>query len=144
MHLFTCRMKIRTTALSILVLAFLALASLPKPLYADESAGPADPAAIETVSNYLAALVAGDTVRMRNYLAPDFLQERRPLLDNPSYPHLLQNTYANATYTIIGSGKTHEGSNWIDTRIELRNHEIVNTRILVSGSGGRYQVIGEN
>ena len=116
-----------------------------KPLLADQAPSPAESGAIETVKSYLGALITGDTMQLRGFLAPAFIEERRTLLDNPDYPRILQSTYASATFDIIGSQQMDDGKIRVDVRISLKNRDVIHSRLLlVRVQDQYYRIVAEN
>lgn len=52
------------------------------------------------LTRYFDALSQGDTLTLRSLMGGDLLEKRSRLLDNPSYPAFLVETYGSARYSI--------------------------------------------
>ncbi len=96
---------------------------------------PAQPSASEAeslVTTYFNALVQGDTATIQGLLGGDLLESRKPLLDNPSYAHMLSTLYADATFEILGTKSLSHNNIAVDTRITLNPEEILLARFIIS------------
>ena len=129
-----------------LALILVVLSSGFKPLSADQVSNQAEQCAIEAVNGYLGALVIGDIQQLRGFLATEFIKERQALLSNPDYRRVLEVTYANASFNIIGSQQVDDGIALVDAEIVLTNQDIIHSRFQLSRSAQnpRYRIIAEN
>lgn len=57
-------------------------------------------AAEAALTRYFDALSQGNVITLRSLMAGELLTKRSPLLDNPTYPTFLINTYGNASFQI--------------------------------------------
>lgn len=113
------------------------------PVFADQAPSPEELRAIDAVNRYLGAVMVGDVAGLREYLAPNLLEERRALLGNPNYPLTLQNAYANATFDIIGSQTVGSDKIRVDVRIVLNGQNAIHSRFLLAKIDNHYLIVAE-
>lgn len=97
------------------------------------------------VNNYFSALTQGDTNTIKSLLGGDFLEKRKRLLDNPTYPEHLIGIYNNARIDITNNVISND-SITVDTVITLNSGETMNLKYILkkdSTRGGRYTIHSE-
>ena len=70
------------------------------------------------VSQYLAALIQGDTGLLLDSIGSDLLESRRTLLENPDYSAYLAEVYKDARVSVTGSRQLTANSVAVDAVIE--------------------------
>ena len=70
------------------------------------------------VSQYLAALIQGDTGLLLDVIGGDLLESRRTLLQNPDYSSYLAEVYTDASMTVTGSRQLTANSVSVNAVIE--------------------------
>lgn len=83
------------------------------------------PEARAVLSRYFDALSQGDTRTLKSLLGPGLLERRIRLLDNPTYPAYLTQTFGQARFEIVGYSETEEGL-LVDVSITLPGGNIDN------------------
>mgnify|MGYP001184550214 CR=1 FL=1 len=61
------------------------------------------------LARYFDALSQGDTRTLKSLMGPGLLERRIRLLDNPTYPGYLAETFGQARFNIVGYSETEEG-----------------------------------
>jgi len=124
---------------AVLLLLFISV----QPVSAGQASGSVGLSAVDTVRDYLDALMVGDVQRLQGFLAPDIYENRRALFSNPDYPLILQEAYANATYSIIGSQAADAGKIWVEVKITLNQSDAIHSRFLLGSTNNHYHIIAE-
>ena len=75
------------------------------------------------VSQYLTALIQGDTELLLDSIGGDFLESRRTLLQNPDYSAYLAEVYTDARVSVTGSRQLTANSVAVDAVIEKASDE---------------------
>jgi len=88
--------------------------------------------ATSVVSSYLSALAQGDTSTIKLLLGGKALEDRRIVLDNPSYANSLSKIYSNATSKVLGTEAIDLQNIAVDALIELSQDEILQCRFIVA------------
>ena len=103
-------------------------------------------AAVATVTAYLTALTQGDSAAIEGLIGGRFLDERRALLNNPTYPAMLRKLYGQAKFSILGSARADANRVHVDARIVLNPDERIEKRFYLANdsSTGRYLIIDED
>ena len=70
------------------------------------------------VSQYLVALIQGDTEQLLDIIGGDLLESRRTLLQNPDYSTYLTEVYADASVSVTGSRQLTANRVAVDAMIE--------------------------
>ena len=83
------------------------------------------------VSQYLVALIQGDTELLLGSIGGDFLESRRILLQNPDYPTYLTEVYTGASASVTGSRQLSANSVEVDAVIEKTADEKIDLIFLV-------------
>lgn len=96
--------------------------------------------AIETVTNYLGALMTGDTGQAWLLLTPEIADQRRALFENPAYPAQLQQAYANASYDVIASEEISTKKVQVDVRIKINQQDSVHSRFVLSKINNQFLI----
>ena len=99
--------------------------------------------AIGTVSNYLDALMAGDTSGALQYLAPGVAEQRRAMFNNPNYPAQLQQAYANAQYVVTSSTVLSVSEIQVEVKITLRQQDTVHSRFVLTLHNNQFLISSE-
>lgn len=93
------------------------------------SAMTADESSAQTVmNNYFLALSQGDTSTLKSLMTGDFLEKRSRLLDNPTYPAYLRETFGNARFTIDNINTSDSDVIVIDASIIIDQDDISKRR----------------
>jgi len=97
------------------------------------------------VNQYLTALVQGDTNTVVGLLGGNFLQNRKRLLSNPTYPTRLQEIYSNVTYSIIGHQVLNISMVTVDVNIVWSDSKEEKYRFLLKREGkGVFKIHAED
>jgi len=83
------------------------------------------------VSQYLAALIQGDTELLLDSIGGDLLERRRVLLQNPDYSTYLTEVYMGASVSVTGSRQLTANSVAVDAVIEKAADEQLGLIFLV-------------
>jgi hypothetical protein len=83
------------------------------------------------INNYFVALSRGDTSTLKSMMTGDLLKKRTRLLDNPTYPAYLSETYGNAQFTIDDTKTTDSGDIVIDASITFDSDNISRRRFYI-------------
>lgn len=75
------------------------------------------------VSQYLTALIQGDTKLLLDIIGGDLLESRRTLLQNPDYSTYLAEVYTDASVSVTGSRQLTVNSVAVDAVIEKAHDE---------------------
>lgn len=97
------------------------------------------------VNNYFNALTQGDTNAIKSLLGGDLFEKRKRLLDNPTYPEHLINTYSNARLELTNNVSGND-SITVDAAITLNSGETMNRQYLLKKdpSHGQYIIYSES
>ena len=83
------------------------------------------------VSQYLAALIQGDTELLLDSIGGEFLESRRMLLQNPDYSTYLVEAYTDASVSVTGSRQLTANSVAVDVVIKKAVDEQLDLIFLV-------------
>lgn len=83
------------------------------------------------VSQYLTALMQGDTKLLLGIIGGDLLESRRTLLQNPDYSTYLAEVYTGASVSVTGSRQLTVDSVAVDTKIDKAVDEQLSLIFLV-------------
>lgn len=135
-------MKFTSTTVALLLLS---LFSVHAP-----ASQPEDAMAAEAVlTRYFDALTHGDTATLRSLMAGDLLEKRLRLLNNPTYPAYLIDTYQNARFLVDRIEPHEPHSIVIDVSILVDQVTISQRRFLLrkeplsSNGDATYRIYGE-
>lgn len=98
------------------------------------------------VSQYLTALIQGDTELLLDIIGGDLLESRRRLLQNPDYSTYLTDVYADATVSVTGSRQLTASSVAVDVVIEKAVDEQLGFTFLiqvVKSKGNKLLIVAE-
>ena len=104
----------------------------------------ADNDALETVEDYLAALMAGDVEGVRETLGGFLASERDALLSNPNYSTSLRRAYAGADYRIVHSEQLPDGSARVDAELLLADDQALSVQFVLEAQDSGYKIVSEN
>jgi hypothetical protein len=89
------------------------------------------------VSQYLAALIQGDTEFLLGSIGGDLLASRKALLKNPDYSGYLSRYYAGATASVTGCRQLTANRAEVDVVIDKSDEEHLNYTFLVEVTEGK-------
>lgn len=98
---------------------------------------------------YLDALTQGNTGVLRSLLGGDLLEKRRRLLENPTYPAYLTDTYGSARFSIDNIEDRSPANVAIDVSIIIDQTKISQRRFLLqkeqspAGADTPFRIFGE-
>ena len=98
------------------------------------------------VSQYLTALIQGDTKFLLDIIGGDLLESRLTLLQNPGYSTYLSTSYKDASVSVTGSRQLSANSVAVDAVIEKTVDEQLGLTFLVEvekGKGKKLLIVSE-
>jgi hypothetical protein len=131
------------------VLLLLVLFLAAGPVALADASSEAEAEARTVLLRYFDALTQGDVSTLRSLMGGELLEKRSRLLDNPTYPEYLVETYQQARFEIERYAVMNEDSIAIDAVIVFPTDESMVKRFLLTRaanggqSGPRYRVHDE-
>lgn len=134
--------------LLLLTLATTSGLALAAPVDTGSAAASINTEAELVMNQYFTALASGDTVSLKTLLGGDLLKKRSLLMDNPTYPAFLANTYMNASFSILGYTNTGPGTVAVDAVIHFSQNESIGKQYVLERSDSAtaptpYRIISE-